>query len=50
MVKIGPYIVRLLLLLKHSFTFYKINRSTNKEYLSNSNFEYFFRILKNNFT
>ena len=31
MVKIGPYIIRLLLLLKHSFIFYKIDRSTNKK-------------------
>ena len=36
--KIGPYI-RLLLLLKHSLIFYRINRSTNKKYLCDSNFE-----------
>ena len=41
MAKIGPYIIRLLLLLKHSFIFYKIDRSTNKKYLCDSNFESF---------
>ena len=41
MVKIGPYIIRLLLLSKHSFIFYKIDRSTDKKYLSNSNFKSF---------
>ena len=38
MAKIGPYI-RLLLLLKHSLIFYRIDRSTNKKYLCESNFE-----------
>ena len=40
MAKIVPYI-RLLLLLKHSLIFYKIDRSTNKQYLCDSNFEIF---------
>ena len=30
MTKTGPYIIRLLLLLKYSLIFYKIDRSTNK--------------------
>ena len=40
MAKIGPYIW-LLLLLKHSLIFYKIDRSTNKQYFCDSNFESF---------
>ena len=38
MPKIGPYI-KLLLLLKHSLISYRIDRSTNKKYLCDSNFE-----------
>ena len=43
MAKIGLYIrlLLLLLLLKHSLIFNKIDRSTNKQYLCDSNFEYF---------
>ena len=41
MAKIGPYIRLLLLLLKHGLIFYKIDRSTNKQYLCGSNFESF---------
>ena len=41
MAKIGSYI-RLLLLLKHCLIFYKIDRSTNKKYLCDSNFEIHF--------
>ena len=40
MAKTGPYI-RLLLLLKHSLIFYKIDRNTNKQYLCDGNFESF---------
>ena len=39
MVKIGPYIGHLLLLLKHSLIFYKTDKSTNKKDLCDSNFE-----------
>ena len=40
MAKIGPYIIRLLLLLlKHSLIFHRIDKSTNEKYLCNSNFE-----------
>ena len=38
MAKIGPYI-SLLLLSKHNLILNKIDRSTNKKYLSDSNFE-----------
>ena len=42
MAKIGSYIIRILLLsLKHSLMFYKIDRSTNKKYLCDINFESF---------
>ena len=41
MSKIGPYIRPLLLLSKHSFILCKIDRSTNKQYLCDSNFESF---------
>ena len=41
MAKIGPYIRLLLLLLKHILIFYKIDRSTNKQYLCGSNFKSF---------
>ena len=41
MAKIWPYVRLLLLLLKHSLIFYKIDRSTNKQYLWDSNFESF---------
>ena len=42
MAKIGPYIrLLLLLLLKDSLIFYKTDRSTNKRYIWNSNFESF---------
>ena len=41
MAKIEPYIIRLLLLLKHSFIVYKIDRSANKKCLCNSDFESF---------
>ena len=47
MVKLGPYIIRLLLLLKHSFIFYEIDRSTNKKYLGDSNFKSFLDNLLN---
>ena len=38
MAKIGSY-MRLLLLLKYSLVSYKTDRSTNKKYLGDSNFE-----------
>ena len=41
MTKIGPYIRLLLLSLKHILIFYKIDRSTSKQYLCDSNFESF---------
>ena len=43
MATIEPYIslLILLLLLKQSLIFYKIDRSTNKRYLCDSNFESF---------
>ena len=49
MAKIGPYIRVLLLLLTNSLIFYKIDRSTNKQYLCDSNFEYFFTSMKDAF-
>ena len=41
MAKIEPYI-RLLLLLKRNLTFYRIDRSTNKKYLCENDFEMHF--------
>ena len=41
MTKIDPYIRLLLLSLKHILIFYKIDRSTSKQYLCDSNFESF---------
>ena len=43
MAKVGPYIrLLLLLLLKHTLILYKTDRSTNKKYIFDSNFEMHF--------
>ena len=42
MAKVGPYIRLLLLLLKHTLILHKTDRSTNKKYIFDSNFEMHF--------